>query len=253
MVEERGFPGHVGTIDDTPAERLGLGSVTHDGVINNPGGLTAVWAEERSRGSIFAAMKRREVYATSGPRIEVRLFGGWQYGAALCGDPERIARAYENGVPMGGDLPTPSGGGSAPTFLVAARADSGTTENPGTPLQRVQVIKGWLDASGEVREQVYEVAGEAEGGATVDLETCQPQGAGFDELCTVWSDPEFDPGQLAFYYARVVENPSCRWSRWECMSLPANEQPAVCSSDSSVPKTVQERAWTTPIWYTPTR
>jgi len=223
----------------------------------NPGGLAVLWAEENSRDALFAAMQRREAYGTSGPRIPVRFFGGWEYPADLCGEPDFAPRGYRGGVPMGGELPARPAGARAPRFAVAALRDPGGAGAPSTPLQRIQIVKGWLEA-GAPREQVYEVAGDARNGADVDLATCTPRGRGFDELCSVWTDPDFDPDALAFYYARVVENPSCRWNTWVC-----NRQGVDCSKprsvprelraccDAAVPRTIQERAWTSPIWYTP--
>ncbi len=222
----------------------------------NPGGLGVLWAEENSRDALFAAMRRREAYGTSGPRITVRFFGGWDYPSNWCGSSDFVAEGYAGGVPMGGDLP-PRGTSSAPRFGVSALRDPGGNGVPTTALQRIQVIKGWVEGS-EVRERVYEIAGDPENGADVDLLTCTPRGQGFDRLCQVWTDPDFDPSARAFYYARVVENPSCRWNTWRC-----NEQGADCSDpgsvprelraccDPEVPKTIQERAWTSPIWYTP--
>jgi hypothetical protein len=140
---------------------------------------------------------------------------------------------------------------------VWALRDPGDHGVPSTPLQRIQIVKGWVE-DGEGRERVYEVAGDPENGASVDLATCTPQGAGFDQLCSVWSDPDFADDQAAYYYARVVENPSCRWNIWVCnahgvdcsdRSTVPDELAACC--DPSVPRTIQERAWTSPIWYTP--
>jgi hypothetical protein len=129
-------------------------------------------------------------------------------------------------------------------------ADGGTAEHPGAPLQRIQIIKGWIDGQGNPKEKVYEVAGDPENGATVDPATCERSGEGFDELCAVWTDPDFDPALRAFYYVRAVENPTCRWTTWECNRLPEAARPEGCE-DPSIPKTVQERAWSSPIWYTP--
>lgn len=242
-VSERGFPGHVGVADDTPAKRLGRGNVTHDGIINNPGGLAAVWAEENSRPAIFAALRRRETFATSGPRIRLRLFGGWSFDEAVCaGDADATAAAgYDGGVPMGGEL-APRPGDGAPSFVVWASADE-------TPLERVQIVKGWYTDDGAVHERVFDARAAGQG-ASVDEATCELQTDGFDEACEVWTDPEFDPAVPAFYYARVVENPTCRWSTRECNALPEGERPAVCT-DPAVPRTVRERAWSSPIWYEP--
>jgi hypothetical protein len=250
-VDERGFPGHVGLVDDTERKRLGDGTVTHEGLINNPGGLAGVWAEERSRDAIFAALRRGETFATTGPRIVVRLFGAWDLPAGLCdGDDATLAAAgYARGVPMGGTLPA-RGAATAPTFAVRAQADPGTVAEPGTPLQRLQVVKGWLDAAGVPQERVYDVAGDPDNGASVDRATCERSGAGFETLCAVWRDPEFDPARPAFYYARAVENPSCRWSAHDCNALAPADRPSVCS-DPAVSHVIQERAWASPIWYEP--
>lgn len=222
----------------------------------NPGGLAVVWAEENSRDSIFAALRRREAYATSGPRISSRFFAGWNFPEDLCASPDRIARAYADGVPMGGELV--GRGDTVPGFLVVASKDPGTADAPGMPLQRLQVIKGWIDERGQSRHRVFDVAGEADNGASVDLDTCEPRGEGAAQLCAVWRDEDFKPDQRAYYYTRVVENPSCRWSQRQCVAA---------GVDCAVPETViegysgccaaehrpviQERAWSSPIWYSP--
>jgi hypothetical protein len=222
----------------------------------NPGGLAVLYAEENNRDSLFASMQRREAYATSGPRMNVRFFGGWDIPENTCERPDFVSLGYENGVPMGGDLGRRIG--EAPIFAVSAAKDPGLPDLPGGDLQRVQIIKGWLDEQGVSQEQVFEVAGDPDNGASVDLASCKPQGAGFKNLCAVWSDPSFEKGQHAFYYARVLENPSCRWSTYAC-----NEQQVDCSNPDELneeaaqcclpemKKTVQERAWTSPIWYSP--
>lgn len=249
-VEEADYLGHWGDNEDEPAERLGPGGVTPGGVRFGPGGLAAVWAVENSRDAIFEALRRREVFGTSGPRIAVRMFAGWDLPEDLCDAPGLVATGYARGVPMGADLPPPSAG--APRLVVQAMRDPGTAERPGTPLQRIQIIKGWVDAEGGLHERVYEVAGDADGGAGVDPDTCALRGDGFDTLCASWRDPDFDPALPAFYYARVVENPSCRWNAWACNRLEPASRPASCT-DPATPKTVQERAWTSPIWYLPER
>ncbi len=246
-VAEDAWLGHRGNGDDTPGERLETGF--RSGVIYSPGGITGVWAEENSRAAIFDALRRREVFATSGPRIAVRLFGGWDFTPALCGDPGLVEQADARGVAMGDVLGVPPSGASAPVLVVAALRDPGTAEHPGVALQRVQIVKGWL-AAGVAHEQVFDVAGDANNGAHVDEATCAPVGAGAASLCGVWTDPAFDPAQRAFYYARVLQNPTCRWSTYDCNRLPAAERPPACA-DPAVPKTVQERAWTSPIWYEP--
>ena len=158
---------------------------------------------------------------------------------------------------MGGDLPRATGS-SAPTFLVAASQDAGTLDSPGMPLQRIQVIKSWLDDAGQRRERVIDVAGNAQNGASVNPATCEPRGNGFAQLCAVWRDDQFDPAQPAYYYSRVVENPSCRWSQRMCVAAAVDcSKPETiakgyenCCADEHRP-IIQERAWSSPIWYTP--
>ena len=179
----------------------------------------------------------------------LRFFAGWDLPADLCQDPESIRIAYELGVPMGGDLP-PGAGADGPRFFAYAEWDTGTTELPGTPLQQLQLVKGWIDAEGRSHERVVSLAGDADNGAGVELATCALIGEGHERLCAVWTDDDFDPSRPAFYYVRAVENPSCRWSTQQCIQLTEDERPAACS-DPEVPKTIQERAWCSPIWYAP--
>lgn len=246
-VEEEDFIGHRGSTDDTLDKRLGPAE-RRAGPTFSPGGLAAVWAEENTRESIFDALRRREVFGTSGPRITVRLFGAQDFDPDLCADPNMVARAYRDGVPMGSVLPA-SPDADPPTFVVSALKDPGTETRVGADLQRVQIIKGWI-AGGEAHQRVFDVAGNPNNGASVDLDTCQRTGNGAASLCAVWSDPEFDPSQHAFYYARVIENPSCRWNTYSCLGLTGEQRPEGCD-DLEVPKTIQERAWTSPIWYRP--
>ncbi len=243
FVSERDFVGHQGGSDASPAVLLGAN------VAFSPGGLAAVWAEENSRDSLFDALRRTETFATSGPRISVRVFGGWSFPSGLCADPDLVRVGYAQGVPMGGQLPARPATDAAPTFVISAMRDSGTQEQPGTSLQRLQVIKGWI-TNGEAHQQVYDVATAPQSDASVDLTTCAPVGQGANTLCAVWSDPDFDPAQRAFYYVRVLENPSCRWSTWLCNRLQGEQRAQLCS-DPRIPKTIQERAWTSPIWYDP--
>ena len=222
----------------------------------NPGGLAVVWAEENSRDSVFAALARKETYGTSGTRPVVRFFGGWGYEGGLCGSDGFAQAGYDGGVPMGGDLPKRPADASAPRFAVSALQDPGTDSHPGMPLQRIQIVKGWVE-DGASREKVFEVAG-GDNDASVDTATCRPSGEGAASLCSVWEDPEFDPKQRAFYYARVLENPTCRWSQQLCVSAGV-----VCSDPSTITRgfegccaedhrpVIQERAWTSPIWYAP--
>ncbi|MEZ5504257.1 MAG: DUF3604 domain-containing protein [Halioglobus sp.] len=209
-------------------------------------GLAGVWAEENTRASIYAALRRKETFATSGPRMKVRFFGGYQFEPEMLQSPQLTSIAYKEGVAMGGDLP--AAGERVPVFFVWATADPS-----GTPLQRVQVIKGSL-ANGAHQERIYDVAcanGQGvdpstwrcpDNGAGVDLHDCSTTGTGASELKALWRDPDFDPRQDAFYYVRVLENPSCRWSTWD--AIRAGEAPR-----SDLPKTIQERAWSSPIWY----
>lgn len=249
LTEERSFNGHRGTDDNTVALQLGNGLLYAGGIIFNPGGLAGVWAQENSRDSIFNALRRREVFGTSGTRIAVRVFGGWNLPANLCAAPDWLQTADAYGVPMGAVLPPRPGGGGAPRFVINALRDPGTNTRPGMPLQRLQMIKGWVDGL-QSHEQVFDVAGDPNNGADVDLATCTPRGAGFDGLCTVWTDPSFAPNQRAFYYVRVLENPTCRWSTYTCNALTPDQRPPSCT-DPGVPKTIQERAWSSPIWYQP--
>ncbi len=253
--EERSHPGHGGAGPPLSGLPKGL----PDFAEFNPGGLAGVWAEENSRDALFEALLRRETFGTSGPRLALRFFGGWDHPEDLCMRPDLAARGYAGGVPMGGVLPAPPPGvpGPAPRFAVSALRDPGTRSAPGTPLQRVQIVKLWV-RGGAARERVFEVAGDPQSGADVDPASCEPRGAGFDALCGVFRDPDFDPAAHALYYARVLENPTCRWHTRVCnahavdcsaaRSLPP-ELAACC--DPGVPRTIQERAWTSPIWYVP--
>ncbi len=216
----------------------------------NPGGLAGVWAEENTRDSIFDALKRRESFATSGPRIVPRFFGGWTMNAGICGERAFAKAGYATGVPMGSELPSRPGDVAAPAFAVSAMADPGTPERPGALLQRIQIVKGWIDDDGRFRQEVHDVAGSADGEASVDLATCTPKGPGKSTLCGFWRDESFDTSRDTVYYARIVENPSCRWSTRLCNAMPAGERPDGCTTDQ-LPKTIQERAWTSPIWYAP--
>lgn len=246
-VRERNYPGHLGWGDGTAQRRVTYEAQIPGNASNNPGGLIGVWSPENSRDALFDSIRRKEVFGTSGPRITPRFFGGRGYPANLCDDPALISKAYAGGVAMGGDLPAGEG---APVFVASAAADAGTPSSPGTPLQRLQIVKGWYDKDGDHHQKIFDVAGIASNNASVDINTCSQSGDGFAQLCTVWQDPQFDPGQRAVYYLRAVENPSCRYTTWQCNALAADQRPASCN-DERVPKTIQERAWSSPIWYTP--
>ena len=215
-------------------------------------GYAAVWATENTRRAIFDAMMRKETYATTGPRMLVRFFGGWDFTEADAQNRLPAAIGYTKGVPMGGDLrsgPT----GQAPTFLVVALKDPFSGN-----LDCIQIVKGWLDAEGERREQVYDVvwSGDRTPGAdgklppagnTVDIANATwTNTIGTPELITVWTDPDFDPNLPATYYARVIEIPTPRWTAYEAQRFGIEMAP-------EVPMTTQERAYTSPIWYRPDR
>lgn len=245
-VSEADFVGHVGNEDATPEMLLRVASLADGGVENSPGGLVAVWAEENTRPAVFDALRRREAWGTSGPRIVVRVFAGWDL-PDLCGRDDAVAVGDAQGVPMGGVLSDPPEG-AAFRLYVRADADPGTTERPGGLLQRIQIVKGWLDGD-EVREQVVDVAG-GPNGATVDVGTCTPSGEGETSLCATWEDPDFDPEVPAFYYARVLEDPSCRWSQHACNRLAMDDRPMACF-DPDWTQPIQERAWSSPVWVAP--
>jgi hypothetical protein len=215
-------------------------------------GYQGVWATENTREAIFDAMLRKETYATTGPRIPVRFFGGWDFSDNDLRSRAPAFRGYEKGVPMGGDLTAVPEGKNAPTFMVYALRDP-----VGANLDRIQIIKGWLDEKGKTHERVYDVA-VSDGrtidengrcktsvGNTVDIEAANwTNTIGASELATVWTDPDFDPKQKAFYYARVIEIPTPRWVLYDKVRLGAE-----------IPKEAklihQERAYTSPIWYNP--
>ena len=254
LVMEKNHPGHGGAgISSREGIRAGL----PDEIEYNPGGLAVLYSEENTRDSLFAAMRRREAYATTGTRPIVRFFGGWDYKEDLCSSPDMIEQGYSRGVPMGGNLNSASRlNNEAPVFIISAQADAGTPEYPGNPLQRIQLIKGWYE-NGKLKEKVVTVAG-GDNNATVDINTCQTSGKGHKQLCSVWRDTEFDGANPAFYYTRVLENPSCRWSQMICAksgvqcddpnSIP--EELLACCSEEHKP-IIQERAWSSPIWFTP--
>jgi hypothetical protein len=240
------YAGHLGA-EASAADRL-TQAITPAAIRGNPGGLVGVWAEENSRHAIFAALGRRETFGTSGTRIVPRFFGGYSYADDLCASAKLVEEGYAGGVPMGGELPPLPPGATAPRFVVAAQRDA---SDAAAPLQRVEIVKGWIDAAdGQGHVEVHVVAGDAQNGAGVDEATCTRTGTGAASLCGVFTDPDFDPTEPAYYYVRVVENPSCRWSAMLCLSLPAAQRPPACT-DPAVPRVVQEMAWTSPIWYVP--
>jgi hypothetical protein len=215
-------------------------------------GYTAVWATENTREAIWDAMERKETYATTGPRMTVRFFGGWDFEAADANTRMPAEVGYKKGVPMGGDL-TDAPIGKAPSFLVAALKDAYSGN-----LDRIQIVKGWLDKKGKTHEKVYDVVWSDDDkrrpgsdgklppvGNTVDVASATwTNTIGDPELITVWSDPEFDSKQSAFYYTRVLEIPTPHWTAYDALRF------GVQLPDEA-PKSHQERAYTSPIWYTP--
>lgn len=214
-------------------------------------GLIAVWARENTRGEIFGAMKRKEVYATTGTRIRVRVFGGWDFESDEVDRPDFISQGYRRGVPMGGDLHS-APDGKAPTFMIRALRDP-----DGANLDRVQIIKGWLDEKGETHERIYDV-GVSDGrkigkdgrckkevGNTVNLSTATFTNTIGNAILTAhWKDPDFDTDQHAFYYVRVLEIPTPRWTTYDAVFFGIKRP-------DNVPATIQDRAYTSPVWYTP--
>lgn len=287
-VREETWRGHGGIIDEEPRELLGawtcpggstkcapLARVFNPGAfLFNPGGVTGVWAEENTRNAIFSALKRREAFATSGPRISIKVYANFEtLPADLCtsleagSDPieaQRLAATV-----MGGDLPhAPQG--KRPQFAVRAVADAIV----GTPLQRIEIIKGWIDGAGGLHTKVFKVTGDAKGPSPDPA--CKVNRAGEPEqLCGFFTDADFQPSQRAFYYARALENPSCRWSTWMCVknnidcsqldrttgvlvgAAAGYEGCCNITHDSTSYSatnrfdTIEERAWGSPIWYEP--
>ena len=247
-VEEYNYLGHNSLVDDTLAKRITTPAYAPH-PLRNPGGLIGVWAEENSRDALFDAMKRRETFATSGVRIQPRLFAGWDLPETLCEDGDAVAEAYRQGVPMGGALDPAGASDDGPVFFASALRDPGTDMDAGAGLQRIQMIKGEVDDSGLFRETVVDLAIDAGPTTAVDA-ACKPDRQGAKSLCRVWRDPAWNPDQPAVYYARVLEQPSCRWHARQCAALPPEERPAACA-DGALPRTIQERAWTSAIWYEP--
>lgn len=215
-------------------------------------GLAAVWASENTRESIWDAMARREVYATTGSRMTVRLFAGWAFSEADLRSPDHITLGYQKGVPMGGVLSSAAGANQAPTIMVSAASDP-----DGAYLDRIQIIKGWVDGAGATHERIFDVAvsndrtisevgiANATVGSTVDLKTASYDNTiGDPMLSALWTDPDFDPQQAAFYYARVIEIPTPRWNAYDRVRFGAN-------SDVPITEVVQDRGYTSAIWYQP--
>jgi hypothetical protein len=250
--EENNYTGSSGHLDSTPAIRLNNVMMVsgEPGLKWSTSGTTAVWAPENTRTAIFDGIKRKETYGTSGTLIRLRFFGAWDYSKDLVADNDFVKYAYQTGVPMGGDLPRKTS--EAPTFAVWALKDP-TSGN----LDRIQIIKGWYNTSGYAQEKVYDVAWSDDRkadpetgklpsvGNTVDIKNATYENTiGDTQLSAVWTDPDFEQSQHAVYYARVIEIPTPRWTTYDAAKLGV-EPP------KSVPATLQERAWSSPIWYTP--
>ena len=254
-VEENNFFGKHSGVEPSPERASHVVIGGENGKIMGyqmaSSGFAAVWAKENTREAIFDAMARRETYATTGSRMAVRFFGGWDFTGDDALTRQPADAGYAKGVPMGGDL-SPAPSGKSPSFLVAALKDSLSGN-----LDRIQIIKGWVGKDGKAQERVYDVAVsdnrkiDANGrcmipvGNTVNVEEAVwTNTIGDPELITVWTDPDFDPTQRAFYYARVIEIPTPRWTAYEAkrfnIKIPEKAE-----------MTTQERAYTSPIWYTP--
>lgn len=250
-VEEKGFQGHLGISDDKPEGQLGGNTLAIRPLLSSPGGLAGLWAEENARDSLFDALQRREAFGTSGPRLTVRLFAGWDLAEDLCGRADMVSEGYRTGVPMGADLPARPSAESALRLVAAAMRDPGTAAQPGNKLQRLQVIKIWVGPDGQAHEKVIDLAGDATAGSGIDPGTCAPTGEGAESMCAVWTDQELGPEDRAAYYVRVLEVPSCRWSTEVCNSLPASQKDALKCAELPGPRTLQERAWSSPVWVGP--
>lgn len=210
------------------------------------GGLAGVWAEENTREAIYNAMLRKETFGTSGTRMKVRFFGSFNYNKDIIKDADWLTKAYSTGVAMGSDLKN-ADSNDAPTFIVQA-----VKEANGANLDRVQIIKGWVDENGKSQEKIFDVAlsddrkdGSVPVGNTVDLKTAKfSNSIGDTTFFTTWMDPDFDPTQNAFYYVRVLEIPTPRWSTYDAVTLGIPVR-------TDIPSTIQERGWSSPIWYSP--
>lgn len=251
-VEEDSYFGKLPLLDGSAATRLRTNTFMPQSLPGGPGwgaaGLAAVWAEENTRASLFDAMARKETYATSGPRIVVRFFGGWNFANDLLQQPDWIAVAQRKGVPMGGEL-TPQSAGTAPHFAVWAMRDPDSGN-----LDRVQIIKGWIGEDGKSKEKIFDIAWSGNRapdvngqlppvGNTVNVEAASYDNSiGAPQLYTLWTDPEFNPQREAFYYARVIEIPTPRWSTYDAKLL---------GVEAPQPAWHQERAVTSAIWYKP--
>jgi len=257
--DEDNYFGKIGINDGTPEIRMDTISEKFSPKLKSAAGLAGVWAKENTRTAIYEALERKETFATSGPRIKLRFFAGWDMpidSDSLVSD-NWVTKAYQNGVPMGSDLRShPDSyregvGSQSPTFIIQAIKDG-----EGANLDRVQMVKGYLDKDGKPQEKIFEVVWAGERaidtngklpaiGSTVDIPNATyTNDIGAVSFQTIWTDPEFDATQSAFYYLRVLEIPTPRWTTYDAKTLGI-------APPTDVPATIQERAWSSPIWYTP--
>ncbi|MDA9079531.1 DUF3604 domain-containing protein [Gammaproteobacteria bacterium] len=234
-VDEISFQGHGGA---GKSFRSSIPEGLPDDIEFNPGGLAVAWAEENSRSAIFDAFQRKEVYGTSGPRFIVRFFVGDNLDKNLCKNPDNISYAYANATPMGGTIASDSL--SQPSIFISASADSSIKDQF---IEKLQVVKGVV-RNGELLTTVHDV-GVTNAQSKLDIANCEVTGSGEKAMCSVWNDPNFNSSENAYYYVRVVANKSCRWSHNLCLQ---NPEYCEADSDASIPKVIQERAWTSPIW-----
>ena len=251
--EEFNYTGAHGAIDATAQKRLSGAKQTAGEAAVNFGspGATGVWAPENTRAAIFDGMQRKEVFGTSGPLIRLRFFGGWGYAQGLDKDANFVEKAYKGGVPMGGDLPAMPARAKAPTFVVWALKDPDSGN-----LDRIQIVKGWYE-NGYPQERIYDVALSDDRKADPKTGNIPPVGnsvnikeatytndIGDSQLSAVWTDPDFVPEHHAVYYVRTLEIPTPRWSTYDAKALGV-------APPEGVDATIQERTWSSPIWYTP--
>ena len=234
-VDESSFQGHGGA---GKSFRSSIPEGLPDDIEFNPGGLAVAWAEENSRSAIFDAFQRKEVYGTSGPRFIVRFFVGDNLDKNLCNNPDNISYAYANATPMGGTIASDSL--SQPSIFISASADSSIKDQF---IEKLQVVKGVV-RNGELLTTVHDV-GVTNAQSKLDIANCEVTGSGEKAMCSVWNDPNFNSSENAYYYVRVVANKTCRWSHNLCLQ---NPEYCEADSDASIPKVIQERAWTSPVW-----
>ena len=234
-VDESSFSGHGGA---GKSFKSSIPEGLPDDIEFNPGGLAVAWAEENSRSAIFDAFQRKEVYGTSGPRFIVRFFVGDNLDKNMCNNPDNISYAYANATPMGGTISSDSL--AQPSIFISASADSSIKDQF---IEKLQVVKGVV-RNGELLTSIHDVS-VTDTQSKLDISNCEVTGSGEKAMCSVWNDPNFNSSENAYYYVRVVANKSCRWSHNLCLQ---NPEYCEADSDASIPKVIQERAWTSPVW-----